>query len=269
MGLECIEIDRGVFRPRRHTRHVRASAPTFRWNGAKSLRGRVVATAWSTLTTRHGARGRRGMTKPRLLAGAGLRRRVRRPVRSVGPDEPVQQRVRVSGRSLVDDGDEGNLEDGVGEVGVPGEAGETGPDARNPSGTRRSRPIHRGCLVDRWSRCRSRRRPCRGSRGSRCGGRGSGRQLRTRRSWRSGPRCGRWWCSFSDLLVVGWVGCSGQAGYRPPPLGASEVHGAPHHGHGLPGSAAGQAVEHDVGGFQPTLDAPQADAGEPGQAPRR
>lgn len=54
---------------------------------------------------------------------------------------------------------------------------------------------------------------------------------------------------------------SGQSGYRPVPLGEGEVHGAAHHGHRLPGPAATQAVEHDVGGVQPAFDAPQADAG--------
>lgn len=42
----------------------------------------------------------------------------------------VQQSVRVSVRLLVDDGDEGDLEDGVGEISVHGEAGEARPNAR-------------------------------------------------------------------------------------------------------------------------------------------
>lgn len=47
------------------------------------------------------------------------------PVGSVRPGEAVQQSARVDVRPLVDDGDEGDLEDGVGEIGVRGEAGDS------------------------------------------------------------------------------------------------------------------------------------------------
>lgn len=52
-----------------------------------------------------------------------------RIVGSVGPGEAVQQSVRVSGRVLVDDGDEGDLGDSVSEVSVHGETGKTRPNA--------------------------------------------------------------------------------------------------------------------------------------------
>lgn len=55
---------------------------------------------------------------------------VLRTVESVGPDETVQQGARLGHHLLVDDGDEGDLEDGVGEIGVHGEAGEARPNAR-------------------------------------------------------------------------------------------------------------------------------------------
>lgn len=42
----------------------------------------------------------------------------------------VQQCARVGVRLLVDDRDEGNLEDGVGEIGIPGETGDVRPNAR-------------------------------------------------------------------------------------------------------------------------------------------
>nr|DAQ71895.1 MAG TPA: hypothetical protein [Caudoviricetes sp.] len=62
------------------------------------------------------------------MRGWGLS--VFRTVESVGPDEPVQQSARGGVRLLVDDGNEGDLEDGVGEVGVHGETGEARPNAR-------------------------------------------------------------------------------------------------------------------------------------------
>lgn len=54
---------------------------------------------------------------------------VLRPVRSVGPDETVQQGTRVDAHLLVDDGDESGLEDGVSEIGVHGETCEARPNA--------------------------------------------------------------------------------------------------------------------------------------------
>ena len=92
-----------------------------------------------------------------------------------------------------------------------------------------------------------------------------------RRRWgRRQPR--GWRCSFSDLFVVRRAvvsaSASSQSGCRPSPLGAGEVHGTAHDRYGLPWPAATQAVQHDVGGFQPALDASGADAGELGQAPR-
>lgn len=52
-----------------------------------------------------------------------------RPVESVGPDEPVQQRARVGVRSLVDDGDQCDYEVRLRDIGVPGEVGDAGPNA--------------------------------------------------------------------------------------------------------------------------------------------
>nr|DAV39964.1 MAG TPA: hypothetical protein [Caudoviricetes sp.] len=53
---------------------------------------------------------------------------VLRPVESVGPGEAVQQSARAGGRPLIVGGDEGDLEDGAGKVGVHGEAGEARPN---------------------------------------------------------------------------------------------------------------------------------------------
>lgn len=51
------------------------------------------------------------------------------PVESVGPVEAVQQSVRVDVRLLVANRDNGGLENGVGEMGVHGEAREAIPNA--------------------------------------------------------------------------------------------------------------------------------------------
>lgn len=171
---------------------------------------------------------------PASIAGAGPRR-VRRPVWSVGPDEPVQQRVRVGVHPLVDDGDEGDPEDGV------GEAGEAAPSAR----------VSHRVLVGVVPSVGDVQRL-------------DGTDAAVVGDLVEGP----WFAGAgSSDLVDGAelegleVGCSGQAGYRPAPLGVGEVHCAAHDRHRLPGPAAGQAVQHDVGGFQPALYAPEADAG--------
>lgn len=123
-------MDRGVSGTRHHTRHAGASAPTFRWNGAKLPPWQVLATGRSSATL-----------------GA--------PRHDEAP--PPSQ-----GRGLVEE----------------------------------------------------------------CGGR-SGQQGQTKRY------------SRAYASVVRWMRCSCQAGCRPSPLGAGEVHGAAHHGHRLPGPAAG------------------------------
>ena len=61
-------------------------------------------------------------TRPHLLV-EGRASSSSGAVESVGPNETVQQGVRVGVRLLVVDRDEGNLEDGVGEIGVLGEVG--------------------------------------------------------------------------------------------------------------------------------------------------
>ena len=50
-------------------------------------------------------------------------------VRSVGPGESVQQSARVGVRLLVVNRDDGDLEDGVSEIGVHGEESEARPNA--------------------------------------------------------------------------------------------------------------------------------------------
>lgn len=67
------------------------------------------------------------MTRPHLRRRWGLV--IIRPVESVGVDEPVQQSARVGVRSLVDDGDQRDYEVRVGEISVPSEARDAGPDA--------------------------------------------------------------------------------------------------------------------------------------------
>ena len=48
--------------------------------------------------------------------------------KSVGPDETVQQSTRLGVRLLILDGDDGDLEDGMGQVGVHGKVGDAGPN---------------------------------------------------------------------------------------------------------------------------------------------
>nr|DAF93811.1 MAG TPA: hypothetical protein [Siphoviridae sp. ct0eR1] len=87
----------------------------------------MLATPHTTITHRPSTAGAPRRQKPHLLVEDGAFV-VLRVVKSVRPREAIQQSARIGDHLPVVDRDEGDLEDGVGEIGVHGETSEARPN---------------------------------------------------------------------------------------------------------------------------------------------